>query len=167
MTAILRDIDTTRKQDITNIPTDPNSSGSGPKRCHLRQTLAIYPKSGLLAGGPRYIYIYSVTLDVTSGGLVAHAPLGLQLIWHRMLREDGIARQTADSSGTVANGSQLRRRDTAAVAAYRARLAAVVTFPELPWGSEREVQARKRARLLEGVSEGHRQRNCQDHHLRL
>lgn len=76
--------------------------------------------------------------------LVAHTPLGLELLVHRGLREDGVAGEPADPTSPAPDGAQLHGRDAAAVAADRARLAAaVVRVDEL--AGRREVETREGA----------------------
>jgi len=62
--------------------------------------------------------------------LITHAPLWLEGLGHGCLGEDLVAGQTADTSGTTADGAGLRRREAAPVAADRACVAAVVRLGE-------------------------------------
>ena len=82
--------------------------------------------------------------------LVAHAPVGLELLVHRGLREDCVARELADPTSSAPDGAQLHGRDAAAVAADRARLAAAVRLGEL--AGRRKVEPGEGVRFAEGVT---------------
>lgn len=83
--------------------------------------------------------------------LVPHGPVGLELLLHRGLCENGVAGELADPTGTVPDGAQLHGRDAAAVAADRARLAAIVRGVG-KLARRREVEAGEGAGCDQGVA---------------
>ena len=84
------------------------------------------------------------------GALVAHVPLRLELVAHGFLGEDGVAGETADTTGTTANRAELGLRDAAAVATDGTGVAARVIVHELARG--REVESSECARFPKQVA---------------
>ena len=83
-----------------------------------------------------------------------HAPLRLESFGRLGLRKYRVTRQTAHASGTVSNGAELDRRDTAAVAPDAAGIACGVCILEL--ARRRKVKSGERVGLPQKVRAGER-----------